>query len=135
MYRILFAVFLSFLVLHQTLNQSGILLTFKLRQEYIAKNLCVQRNKKVNTCNGKCHLKKELKKSAEQESETSKPYPAKTKTKTFDSPFLNNLFSFVFYSFLFKKDSQIELASTFTSDYIADIFIPPDHTDDAIFVA
>lgn len=135
MYRTVFAVFLSFLVLLQTLNQTGILLTFKLRQEFIAKNLCVQRDKKVNTCNGKCHLKKELKKSAEQESETSKPYPAKTKTETFDSPFLNNLCSFVFYSFSLKNKRLNEPALAFISTYIADIFIPPDHSDDVIFVA
>lgn len=125
MYRAVFVVFLSLLVLLQTLNQTGILLAFKFRQEYIAKNLCVQRDKKVNTCNGKCHLKKELKKAAEQDKETKKPNPEKTKSDTSDTPFLHYLCHFAFHTFSLKISGTNELTLTIISTYISDIFIPP----------
>lgn len=45
---------------------------FELDREYIAKNLCVQKNKKNNTCKGTCHLKKKLEADEEkQDSSTS----------------------------------------------------------------
>jgi hypothetical protein len=34
---------------------------FKVNQEYIVKELCVQRKNAVNTCNGHCYLKIQLK--------------------------------------------------------------------------
>lgn len=38
-----------------------VMLDFYLNQEYIVKNLCVNRNKPAMHCNGKCHLSKKLK--------------------------------------------------------------------------
>ena len=42
-------------------------LNFKVHQDEIAKTLCVKKEIKGNTCNGKCFLAKELKKAAEKE--------------------------------------------------------------------
>jgi sulfur transfer protein SufE len=42
-------------------------MNFKANQEQIAKNLCIQREMKVNKCNGHCYLSKQLKKAAEKE--------------------------------------------------------------------
>lgn len=38
-----------------------VMLDFYLNQQYIAKNLCVNRDKPSLHCNGKCHLNKKLK--------------------------------------------------------------------------
>lgn len=38
-----------------------------MHQEEIAKTLCIQREMKVNKCNGQCYLSKQLKKEAEKE--------------------------------------------------------------------
>jgi hypothetical protein len=43
---------------------------YLLNKEYIAKNLCENRNKPKMNCNGKCHLMKEIKKTG------SEPSPA-----------------------------------------------------------
>lgn len=39
------------------------IIEYALNKEYIAKNLCVNRDKPKSCCEGKCHLKKELAKS------------------------------------------------------------------------
>jgi hypothetical protein len=46
-------------------------LTFKVNQDEIAKTLCVKKEVKNNTCNGKCYLAKQLKKAAEKEKQES----------------------------------------------------------------
>ena len=53
---------------------SIVLVEFKMNQDFIAENLCVEKEIKESTCNGKCHLKKELKK-VEKKSEV--PYQNK----------------------------------------------------------
>lgn len=40
------------------------IMEYAMNKEYIAKNLCVNRNKPKSHCNGKCHLMKQLKKQA-----------------------------------------------------------------------
>lgn len=53
--------------------KSFVLLDFKIHQKEISQTMCIQKDSKVNTCNGKCHLAKLLKKSEEGESETPAP--------------------------------------------------------------
>ncbi len=57
------SIFLALLILLQGFGKTWIILSFRLNQESIAKNICVQRNKPNNQCKGKCHLKKQLKNS------------------------------------------------------------------------
>jgi len=40
---------------------------FKLNQEYIATNLCVEKDQQINTCQGCCLLKKQLEKNNDQD--------------------------------------------------------------------
>jgi hypothetical protein len=44
-----------------------IYVSFKINQDNIAKALCVKKEVKNNGCQGKCHLKKQLEKSDEEE--------------------------------------------------------------------
>ena len=46
-----------------------IYLDFSLRQDYIAKVLCIQKDKPNNGCNGHCYLAKKLKKAQEKKQE------------------------------------------------------------------
>lgn len=48
---------------------------FVIQQDYIAKNLCIQKDKPMNTCQGKCHLA--------QLKQQSKEQPAKFPTISF----------------------------------------------------
>ena len=63
----LFALFLASLILLQPMLRFGITLSFQLNQKEIAKSLCVKKNIQGNTCQGKCYLKKQLKKAEEAE--------------------------------------------------------------------
>jgi hypothetical protein len=47
--------------------QLGIMGLYELRKEYVVKNLCVNKDKPKLHCNGKCHLRKQLKKTSEQQ--------------------------------------------------------------------
>ncbi|MFB6340080.1 hypothetical protein ACE01N_18745 [Saccharicrinis sp. FJH2] len=47
-----------------------------MNHKYIVENLCEQRDLEVNTCNGCCHLKKEIKKVAPEPEKTDKSTPA-----------------------------------------------------------
>jgi hypothetical protein len=47
-------------ILLQTFSKGIILLSFRVNQEFIAQNLCVQKEVEDNCCKGSCQLKKQL---------------------------------------------------------------------------
>ncbi|MFY9153777.1 MAG: hypothetical protein WAO52_17290 [Prolixibacteraceae bacterium] len=51
---------------------------YALNKDYIAKNLCINRDKPKSCCEGKCHLKKELAKSDTSEDSEQNNSPKKT---------------------------------------------------------
>jgi hypothetical protein len=55
----------------QSLVKLGILTWYEINKEYVASNLCENRNKPQLHCNGKCYLKKQLNK-ANNNSDTHK---------------------------------------------------------------
>jgi hypothetical protein len=67
---------------------------FKLHQEYIAKVLCVNKDKTQMGCNGKCHLSKQMQKVEEKE---QKQTPQHVKGKR----------DFVFYSNSTEKSKNL----------------------------
>jgi len=48
---------------------------FELNKTYIIKTLCAERDKEVNTCQGQCHLDKEIEKNSNQEEEKQNRVP------------------------------------------------------------
>jgi hypothetical protein len=56
---------LCLVILLPSLNRLGIIIDFKLHQEFIAAVLCIEKDTPSSTCNGKCHLVKELEKAEE----------------------------------------------------------------------
>ena len=65
------ACLLIFLYLVNPLRVFQPYLVYKVNQDYIATVLCVNKDKPKMECNGKCHLAKELKKAAEEESQNT----------------------------------------------------------------
>jgi len=53
---------------------------YKINKERIAKVLCVNKDKVEMQCNGKCHLKKQLRKANNESSEQPLPTPTSSKT-------------------------------------------------------
>lgn len=68
-----------FSIFLQTFSTYIIQVDFMLNRSYIAKNLCVNRDKPMVHCNGKCYLAKKLKEQDKQD----KQAPA-SKTEKFD---------------------------------------------------
>jgi hypothetical protein len=61
----------AFILLIPMLAQLGsrylVMLNFEVNKQMIAQTLCVNRDKPMSGCNGKCYLKKQLDKAAKQE--------------------------------------------------------------------
>ena len=58
-YKILAVIFIAFFAVNIVLP-SIVLFHFKINQEYIAKNLCVEKDIEESSCAGNCQLKKSL---------------------------------------------------------------------------
>lgn len=71
-------ILLTLLVFLQPLSKVWIFVSFKINQDYIAKNLCENRAKPILKCNGKCQLMKKLK-QADKEEEKQTPQTIKEK--------------------------------------------------------
>lgn len=69
--KLLYSIIISTLLLLPSFGNVVIYLTFKVNQDEIAKTLCIKKEVKNNTCNGKCYLAKQLKKGAEKEKQES----------------------------------------------------------------
>ena len=53
----------------QSFNKLFIVVDYQLNKDFIAKNLCENRNKPMMHCNGKCHMMKQLKQDEKKDQE------------------------------------------------------------------
>ncbi|MDP6907977.1 MAG: hypothetical protein QF371_00655 [Flavobacteriales bacterium] len=60
---------LGFVLMMQVLSASFIVLNHTINQSYIIENFCENKEKPELKCNGKCHLKKQIKEDSEKKSE------------------------------------------------------------------
>lgn len=56
-----------FLLIFSNLSRIWILIDFKVNQDFIAKVLCINKNKPELQCNGKCHLANQIKQQEKKE--------------------------------------------------------------------
>lgn len=61
------AVLLIFVMLMQTFSKTIIFTSFKINQDYIARNLCENRDKPEKECCGKCLLRKQMQKDEQKQ--------------------------------------------------------------------
>jgi len=87
-----FCYLLVFTMLIDTCSKSIIVFEFTINQSYIAKNLCVKRQQKVNNCKGKCHLKKELQSDDQREKSLPGSSTLKYETVAFSSDIAKHTF-------------------------------------------
>ena len=71
---------ISLAILSQTMSSVVIFAGYDLNKEYINKNYCINKDKPKLSCNGKCHLMKELK--AHEQSESTPLSTVKEKMET-----------------------------------------------------
>ena len=96
------SIFICFLLFLPAISNLVVVISFKMNQDYIAKMLCEKKEEKENTCNGHCHLKKELKKVSETENDSNLPISYKEKMELV---FIQPEFTFTFYNFQTPKSS------------------------------
>ncbi len=75
----LIALFLTFVLLANNINNVVIVTDFVINQDFISKTLCIQKEEQKG-CNGKCQLKKELVQS-NTDSNSDAPLPDSNRTR------------------------------------------------------
>lgn len=115
---------MAFIILLQAFNKTWIVVSFKVNQDYIAKVLCINKNKPEKHCNGKCVLMQRIKASEEQE---QKEMPQKQKEQKDVLYCLDNLnWQVVFPQEIVNKVERVFSYQTpFTSAFVQGIFRPP----------
>lgn len=101
-----------------------IFVSFKINQEKIAETLCVQKEVKNNTCQGQCHLRKQLDK-AEEEEKKQAPSSQKDKYEVLYC-YSSKLFDFLRTPQIYTTNAKVVYHTDFSlSTFISDIFHPP----------
>jgi hypothetical protein len=118
------AILLTLLIFLQPFGKIWIFVSFKINQDYIAKNLCENRAKPIMRCNGKCQLMKKLNQADKDE---QKQFPSTIKEKS-EFLYCHNLTNFRIHRqiyFFDKKQSFFDYKFQYSSSYLTEIFRPP----------
>ncbi len=122
--RKILAITILLAVLLQTFSQLVVLADYYANKDYIAKNLCENRNKPYLHCEGKCCLKKKLDRDSKQQS----PAPFRQKLQEVQS--LNLFIPTQAFSFTIVADCSEEREyflrnELFTASFPRNVFHPP----------
>ena len=106
---------------------ASFILYWKVNQTFIAKTLCVNRNKPQMHCNGKCYLYKQLKKAEEEENAKNSLPNAIPKFKLVDNFIAQNQdLNIVFTLLSMQKPQFTDYSSNVLIGYGNSIFRPPE---------
>ncbi|MFD2520618.1 hypothetical protein [Emticicia soli] len=117
------AILLLFSVMVRPFTQVYYLIDFKLRQDYIAKVLCVNKNKPQLNCNGKCYLAKRLKAAEDREKQAHHQAFEK-----FELPIIicEEIFAHNFDRHYAIQPDPVDLYNeSYSTKYISHFFHPP----------
>ena len=117
-------ILLTLFIFLQPFCKSWVFISFKINQDFIAKNLCENRTKPSLHCDGKCHLMKKLKQvDKEEKKQTSKII----KEKLEDLYFYNQTNFNVSQKFDFEVKKQSFFGYKFQnySSFQSTLFRPP----------
>ena len=120
--RSLAGILLLTLYLVALLKPVAPLIEYAVNKDYIAKVLCINKDKPKMHCNGKCYLNKQLKKANDEEKE--KPLPVRIKWNDYPIGFVEIL-AFKFSSSYIKNQVSIYLSAFLPSGFSTEIFHPP----------
>ena len=115
---VLILIFLSPLMM-----KVGIIVDFKVHQDFIAKVLCINKDKPMSNCNGKCILAQKLKKAEEPQ---KKELPAALKERSEINLFISEIIDLTTLPEIVRDDfSHFKKLSLYTSNHSDDVFHPP----------
>jgi hypothetical protein len=98
-------------------------LEYNLFKDYIAENLCARKNETGNSCQGKCHLEKQIKSVAETDENSSGNPAAKIQIKGMDDYVIRELLLSAPNRFI--ETQLLSLADTHLPKTALDIPVPP----------
>lgn len=108
----------SFLL--QNVSKLVIVINYQVNKEFIAKNLCVNRDKPKSCCEGKCELKKQLDEEDKKENIPTSTFKDKFEKQNYYSPNLN-----VFAYQISEATPNFKYLSRKTNSYLQQVFHPP----------
>lgn len=106
------------------LTKIGILIDFKINQDFIAEVLCINKEKTMTTCNGKCYLSEQLKKAEEQE-EKQAPTNKKERLEVVYYNARSSVDFLLYTDYFVGKLNHVCVDEFYAHSFIADIFRPP----------
>jgi hypothetical protein len=115
------AIFFSFLILAVNMKDMAIYICFKINQDYIAQNLCVNRYKPKSCCEGSCQLKKSL----EDNDDSNKKNPFTLANNKEFSPFLQLVNKIQLVNISTEKDLFLIETEFYTFYSFSKIYHPP----------
>lgn len=108
-----------------SLQKIGILLDFRINQDFIAEFLCVNKEEPITMCSGKCYLADQLKKADEQEQKQG-PHNPKDRLEVIHYHYDLAADLSLFAAAQQTKLQAIGQASHYSSSFISKIFRPPE---------
>ena len=122
--RSILSTLMILIFLSPLLMKVSILVDFKIHQDFIAKVLCINKDKPMSNCNGKCILAQKLKKAEEPQ---KKEFPAALKERLEINLYLTDIFIVNTESRL-VAENNINLFKNdpfFKSNFSTEVFHPP----------
>lgn len=121
MIRSLLSYLLITAVIMQSFSKWLIFTEFKVNQNYISKNLCINKSSPSKHCNGHCHLVKQLQKDAEQNNDQS----SASKSKVENILFKNDFIEFIKIYRNELSYSYMNAKMLYPAEIISSVFHPP----------
>jgi len=111
-------------MIYPSINKIGVLIDFKINQNFIAKVLCINKEKPKSTCNGKCYLTKQLKK-AEKQDQKQIPNSKKDRFEILYY-YCKSTFNDLTYRYAYTlKINTTYYKNLYKSAYLSHVFRPP----------
>lgn len=105
-----------------SMYQFGVIVDFKLNQDYIAKVLCINKDKPIKKCNGKCHLAKQIQKT-KSENEKEEPLAGNKLFQEFS--YIISSADYLFNQYQCNQSSTSMFIDAYLFEYSMSIFQPP----------
>jgi len=123
MYKSLISLFLLFAFIIAWLKPTIPYIQYELNKDYIQNYLCEKKELPENTCKGKCHLRKQIKKIADHNDEQNFPLPPKVNSE--DYPIFELINQPKNYSNSQTKKSCYSTFDLYKYQFMTSIFHPP----------
>lgn len=115
------AILLSFLILSVSAKEMAVFMVFKINQNYIAKNLCVNRNAPELKCHGKCQLTRVVTENKNKEDK----YPASNPENKQLTFLVDVLLEICFFNEEQKQPLLAGYVNNYSHLFTTNIFQPP----------